>query len=99
MRREDDPARLEDDPGLDPWIADLLRSTDPYAAPPGRKQRVLLGFGRRTARHTPRLLRPAIVLGILLGCGAFASAALGPWRGWIGRAYERMVPRAASVAT
>jgi hypothetical protein len=91
MRREDDPARLADDPGLDPWIGDLLRSTEPYAAPPGRKQRVLLGFGRRAARRTPRLLRPAIVLGILVGCGAFASAALGPWRGWIGRAYERLV--------
>jgi hypothetical protein len=99
MRREDDPARLADDPGLDPWIGDLLRSTDPYAAPPGRKQRVLLGFGRRTARRAPRLLRPAIVLGILVGCGAFASAALGPWRGWIGRAYERLVPRAAPAAT
>ncbi len=98
MRREDDPSRLTDDPGLDPWIGDLLRSTDPYAAPPGRKQRVLLGFGRRTARRTPRLLRPAIVLGILVGCGAFASAALGPWRGWIGRAYERLVPRAAPLA-
>jgi len=99
MRREDDPTRLTDDPGLDPWIAELLRSTDPYAAPPGHKQRVLLGFGRRTARRTPRLLRPAIVLGVLVGCGAFASAALGPWRGWIGRTYERLVPRAAPAAT
>jgi hypothetical protein len=99
MMREDDPARLTDDPELDPWIGDLLRSTGPYSAPPGRKQRVLLGSPRTAARRAPFLLRPAIVLGVLVGCGAFASAALGPWRGWIGRAYERLVPRASSVTT
>jgi type IV secretory pathway VirB10-like protein len=38
-----------------------------------------------------------IVAGVLIGCGAFASAAIGPWRGWIGRAYERLVPTVAPV--
>jgi hypothetical protein len=92
MRREEDPERLTEDPELDPWIGDLLRSTGPYAAPPGRKQRVLLGLPARAPRGAPSLLRSAIVLGVLVGCGAFASAAVGPWRGWIGRAYERLVP-------
>jgi hypothetical protein len=95
MRRDEDPARLVEDGELDPWIGDLLRSTGPYTAPPGRKQRVLLGLPARASRRAPRLLRPAIVLGLLVGCGAFASAAIGPLRGWIGRAYERLVPRTA----
>jgi hypothetical protein len=99
MRRDEDPARLSEDTQLDPWIADLLRSTEPYAAPPGRKQRVLLGLPARAPRRAPLLVRPAIVLGVLAGCGAFASAAIGPWRGWIGRAYERLVPRAAPAVT
>jgi hypothetical protein len=102
MRGDDEPSRLAEHHGLDPWIGDLLRSTDRYKVPPGRKQRVLLSLGRsgprRGSRRGPRLLRPVIVAGVLISCGAFASAALGPWRGWIGRAYERMVPRHTPVA-
>jgi hypothetical protein len=98
MRRDDDPSRLADHPGLDPWIVGLLHSTEPYKAQPGRKQRVLLSFGRPGPRRAPRLLRLAILAGVLIGCGAFASAAIGPWRGrqawqaWLVRAYERVVP-------
>lgn len=93
------PPRLTEESGVDPWIADLVRSTGPYKSPPGRKQRVLLSLGRsNTPRRAPLFLRPAIVAGVLIGCGAFASAAIGPWRGWIERAYERLVPTAAPVA-
>jgi hypothetical protein len=98
MRRDEDPARLIEDGQLDPWIGDLLRSTDRYTVPPGRKQRVLLGLPARAPRRAPVLLRPVIVLGVLAGCGAFASAAIGPWRGWLGRAYERLVPHTAPAA-
>jgi hypothetical protein len=87
-----DPLRLTDDPTADPWTVGLLQSTGPYKSPPGRKQRVLLSLGRSNGRRAPLVLRPAIVLAILIGCGAFASAAIGPWRGWLGRAYERFVP-------
>jgi hypothetical protein len=91
------PTRLTDDPAADPWTVDLLQSTGPYKSPPGRKQRVLLSLGRSNVRRTPLVLRPVIVAGVLIGCGAFASAAIGPWRGWIGRAYERLVPASASA--
>jgi hypothetical protein len=91
------PPRLTDDPTADPWTVGLLQSTGPYKSPPGRKQRVLLSLGRSNVRRTPLVLRPAIVAGVLIGCGAFASAAIGPWRGWIGRAYERLVPASASA--
>jgi hypothetical protein len=92
------PPRLTEESGVDPWLADLVRSTGPYKSPPGRKQRVLLSLGRSKGGRAPLVLRPVIVAGLLLGCGAFASAALGPWRGWIGRAYERLVPPAEPVA-
>ena len=98
MRRDDDPSRLTEDEGLDPWLVNLLRSTGPYKSPPGRKQRVLLSLGRSTGRRAPFVLRPAIAVGVLIGCGAFASAALGPWRGWIGRTYERLAPSSAATA-
>ena len=92
-----DPPRLADDPAADPWTVGLLQSTGPYKSPPGRKQRVLLSLGRSNVRRAPLVLRPAIVLAVLIGCGAFASAAIGPWRGWIGRAYERLVPSSSSA--
>jgi hypothetical protein len=92
------PPRLTEESGVDPWLANLVRSTGPYKSPPGRKQRVLLSLGRSRGGRAPLVLRPVIVAGLLLGCGAFASAALGPWRGWIGRAYERLVPAAEPVA-
>jgi len=110
MRGEDDshagkafetgnPPRLTEESGVDPWLVGLVRSTGPYKSPPGRKQRVLLSLGRSNApRRAPLVLRPVIVVGVLLGCGALASAAIGPWRGWIGRAYERLVPTVAPVA-
>ncbi|HVZ88993.1 MAG TPA: hypothetical protein VHG72_18635 [Polyangia bacterium] len=88
----DDPVRLLDDPGVDPWIADLLLAREPTKVPPGLKQRMRLSLGRGTGHRAPLLLRPAVVLGVLIGCGAFASAALGPWKGWIGRTYHRLVP-------
>jgi hypothetical protein len=92
------PPRLTEESGVDPWLVGLVRSTGPYKSPPGRKQRVLLSLGRSNARRAPLVLRPAIVAGVLIGCGAFASAALGPWHGWIGRAYERLVPSSERVA-
>lgn len=99
MKHDDEPARLAEQAGLEPWIGRLLRSTGPFTAAPGRKQRVLLGLGRSGRRvRTPLLLRPAVAIAVLVGCGAIASAALGPWRGWIGRTYERLVPRPAPAA-
>jgi hypothetical protein len=93
------PPRLTEESGVDPWLVGLVRSTGPYKSPPGRKQRVLLSLGRSNApRRAPLFLRPVIVAGVLIGCGAFASAAIGPWRGWIGRAYERLVPSSEHVA-
>ena len=93
------PPRLTEESGVDPWLVGLVRSTGPYKSPPGRKQRVLLSLGRSNARRrAPLILRPVIVAGVLIGCGAFASAAIGPWRGWIGRAYERLVPTVAPLA-
>ncbi|HVV48468.1 MAG TPA: hypothetical protein VHO06_02315 [Polyangia bacterium] len=99
MKHDDEPSRLAEHPGLDPRIGRLLRSTDPYKAPPGRKQRVLLGLGRSGPRRAPVLLRAAIVTGVLIGFGAIASAALGPWRGWLGRTYARLVSHQAPSAT
>jgi hypothetical protein len=95
-------SRLVEDPGGESadnaWAVDLLRATPPYRPPAGRKQRVQLNLGQSAPRRAPLLLRPVIVAGVLIGCGAFASAALGPWRGWMARAYERLVP-ATAVAT
>jgi hypothetical protein len=94
-----DPRRLTEESGVDPWLVDLVRSTGPYKSPPGRKHRVLLSLGRSNGpRQAPLVLRPAIVAGVLIGCGAFASAAIGPWRGWVGRAYERVASSSDLVA-
>ncbi len=94
-----DPPRLTEESGVDPWLAGLVRSTGRYKSPPGRKQRVLLTLGQSNGPRRPSLvLRPAIVAAILIGCGAFASAAIGPWRGWIGRAYERLAPSSSRIA-
>jgi hypothetical protein len=92
-----DHPRLTDGPLADPWTVGLLQSTGPYKSPPGRKQRVLLSLGRSNVRRAPLVLRPVIVAGVLIGCCAFASAAIGPWRGWIGRAYVRLVPSSSST--
>ena len=105
--RDPEPSRLIDQAqvgdgvggGVEPWAIDLLRAAGPYRAPPGRKQRVQLSLGRAASRRPPRLLlRPVIVAGILVGGGAFASAALGHWPGWMTRAYERLLPRPTQVA-
>ncbi len=99
MKRDDEPSRLSDHGDLDPWIGGLLRSQEPYRAAPGRKQRLLLGLGRSERPRAPFFLRAGVVAVVLVGCGAFASAAIGPWRGWIGRAVERLAPRAAPAVT
>jgi hypothetical protein len=103
--RDPEPSRLIDEAhtsdvgdGIDPWAVDLLRAAGPYRAPPGRKQRVQLSLGTAPSRRPPRLLlRPVIVAGVLIGGGAFASAALGHWPGWMTRAYERLLPRPTQV--
>jgi hypothetical protein len=41
------------------------------------------------------LLRPAVVIAVLVGFGAIASARLGHWPAWVLRAYERLTPAAA----
>ncbi|HEY5088571.1 MAG TPA: hypothetical protein VIK30_01300 [Polyangia bacterium] len=99
------PSRLLDDPGAagvgdsgDSWAVDLLRAETPYRAPPGRKQRVRLSLGQSVGRRVPLVLRPVIVAGVLIGCGAFASAALGHWHEWVARAYQRWAP-SVQVAT
>jgi len=89
--RADDPVRLLDDADVDPWIATLLQAREPNKVPAGVKQRVRLSLGSH-ARHAPLFLRPAVALVVLVGFGAFASAALGPWKGWIGRTYHRLIP-------
>jgi len=91
MKGDDEPIRLADYPGLDPWIVGLLRSAEPYKAQPGRKQRLLLKLGCLEPGRAPRFLRLAVVTGILIAGGTFASAAIGPWRGLMARAYERVV--------
>jgi len=95
------PARLVEDSeaerGDGAWAVDLLRSAAPYRAPAGRKQRVKLSLGQSAPHRAPRFLRPVIVGGMLIGCGAFASAALGHWPVWIARVYDRWVTPAASV--
>jgi hypothetical protein len=73
------------------WAIELLRSTPRYEPAPGRKQRVRLALGHGMPRRSPLLLRPVIAMGVLLGCGAIASAALGGWPRWIAQAYERVV--------
>jgi hypothetical protein len=97
------PTRLVEDPeaegGDGTWAVDLLRSAAPYRAPAGRKQRVKLSLGQSAPHRAPRFLRPVIVAGMLIGCGAFASAALGHWPGWIARAYDRWVTPVPAVAT
>ena len=99
MRRDDDPSRLADDPGLDPWIVGLLRSTEPYTGAAGAKAaRPAQLRAPEPAARAPRLLRPAIVARRPVGCGAFASAALGPWRGWIGAGLQRVVPSSRAEA-
>jgi hypothetical protein len=89
------PSRLVEDVdaegGDGVWAVNLLRSATPHRVPAGRKQRVKLNLGHSAPNPAPRFLRPAIVGGILIGCGAFASAALGHWPGWIARAYDRWV--------
>lgn len=99
-----EPSRLvedsdaEGDDGAGAWAVGLLRSATPYRAPAGRKQRVKLSLGQSAPHRAPRFLRPAIVAGMLIGCGAFASAALGHWPAWIARAYDRWVTPAPSMA-
>jgi hypothetical protein len=98
-------SRLLDEPGasteggVDPWAVGLLRAAAPYRSPVGRKQRVRVSLGHSTARRAPLFLRPVVVAGMLIGCGAFASAALGHWPGWMVRAYERLIPPPAGLAT
>ncbi len=77
------------------WALGLLREATPYRSPAGRKQRVQLALGYRRRRGLRWLLRPALVLGVLIGFGfgAFASAAIGGhWQGWVARAYRRWLP-------
>jgi hypothetical protein len=98
--RSQAPARLLDDPGLarpdvapeaQSWAVELLRAADPYEVPAGRKQRVRLRLQPALRARAPRLLRPVIVVGAaVIACGA-ASAALGPFRGWPARTYQRIV--------
>jgi hypothetical protein len=97
------PARLIDDPDAPPtaaWAVELLRSVPRYQAPPGRKQRVRLGMAQPVRRRAPLLLRPAIVVGVLIGCGAIASAALGDsLPRWVNRAYQQIVGSAVPPRT
>src|SRR5262245_30918215 len=94
-----DPRRLEAHEPDAPPALDLLRAAAPYQPPPGRKQRVRAALLARAPRRAPLLLRPVVVMGVLVGCGAIASAALGGhWPAWVRRAYERLLPAAAPSA-
>jgi hypothetical protein len=57
-----------------------------------------LNLGHTPPRRAPLFLRPVVVAGVLIGCGAFASAALGHWPGWMARVYERLAPAPTRVA-
>jgi len=73
----------------------LLRAATPYEAPAGRKQRVRAALLARPQRRAPLVLRPVVVIAVLVGGGAIASAALGHLPDWVRRAYERLAPAAA----
>ncbi len=97
-RPEDRADNRQEDRDVDPWAVDLLRAVAPYRPPAGRKQLVLLNLGHTATRRAPFFLRPVVVAGVLIGCGAFASAALGHWPGWMARVYERWAPAPTQVA-
>jgi hypothetical protein len=100
MRRllDSDPKRFADADAPTEQALDLLRAATPYEAPLGRKQRVRAALVARAPRRTSLLLlRPVVVIGVLVGCGAIASAGLGHWPSWVRRAYERLVPAATPV--
>lgn len=78
---------------------DLVRAAPVYQPVPGRKQRLLLRLGRRRGARAPLLLRFAVAAGLLIGCAAVASAALGYLPRWVARAYERLAPERDATKT
>jgi hypothetical protein len=91
-----DPPRLVDRPAGDPrwpnaWAINLLRRMPPHRSPVGRKQRVRLGLASAGTRRRALVLRPAIAIVVLVGCGAVASAALGRWPALMSDAYHRLL--------
>jgi len=98
-----DPARLTDGPGGDArapegWAIGLLRRAQPYRASVGRKQRVRMGLAQVGRRRGALVLRPAIAIAVLVGCGAVASAALGRWPALMTEAYHRLIAPLAPAA-
>lgn len=69
----------------------LIESAEPFEVPVGRKQRVLARLAQADVRPRVRWLRPIIVVGVLLGGGAIASAALTQWPAWVVRSLGQIV--------
>jgi hypothetical protein len=100
------PRRLLEDADAPPdasdpvaaWAVGLLRGSEPYRAPAGRKQRVQLRLGHVVRRRAPWILRLAVASLIVFGGAAIVRAGLGRWPEWMTRAYERVVRPAAGTA-
>jgi hypothetical protein len=100
-----EPPRLLDDPGdrerdaTGAWAMQLLRGTEPYRTPAGRKQRVQLRLGHVPRRRAPVLLRFAVAASVLCGSAAIVRAAMGHWPDWVARAYDRVIGARPAAST
>ncbi|MES1208204.1 MAG: hypothetical protein ABUS79_19890, partial [Pseudomonadota bacterium] len=74
------------------FALDLLRAAIPYRETQDRKDRVAIALSAARVRSRARMFRPAAVLGVLLGLGAVASAAIWHWPEWVAEAYNRIAP-------
>jgi hypothetical protein len=90
------PPDLARDPSAQ-WARSLLDLAEPYAAPPGRRERVwrALQVGRRTPI---RRLRLGLAVMVLVAGGLCASAALAGWPPWLARTLGTAGPPAAPAA-
>src|SRR4051812_44093742 len=69
----------------------LVQSMEPFRAPSGRKQRLLLSLGQGWVRRRFVWLRPVTMGALLLGSGAIASAALTSWPARLVRSFDSRV--------
>jgi hypothetical protein len=68
----------------------MLRLVLPYQESPSRKERVASALARTRVRGLPRLLGPVTIMGLLVGFGAVASAAIWHWPDLVVQAYDRL---------
>lgn len=85
-----EPSRLRDAPttpgqeASSRWALDLLARAEPYAAAPGRQQRVWLAL-RASRRPPARRMRLAMATLVVAAAGLCATAALAGWPLWLAR--------------